>query len=91
MEDNNEKILKSDYDPYENGVLPDLDTYEPTLHISLFMLVVGNLTEKGCYPDWALAENILNPQRRIKTRGPHSTHYWYFVLSTNYPILSIEN
>ena len=75
MEDNDEEILKSDYDPYEDGVLPDLDTYEPTLHISLSMLVVGDLREKGCYPGWALAENILNPQRRIKTRGPHSTHY----------------
>ena len=54
----------TDYDSYEDGVLPDLDTYEATLHTTLSMLVVGDLTEKGCYPDWALAEKILNKWTR---------------------------
>ena len=74
-----------DYDPYEDGVLPDLDTYEPTLHTALSMIVVGDLTEKGCYPDWALAEKTLSKwtratlddTRRIKR---NVIFYWLKIL-----------
>ena len=49
----------SDFDPYDEGVLPDLNTYEPTLHTTMSMMVLGDFTEKRCYPDWATAEKIV--------------------------------
>ena len=30
-----------DFDPYEEGVLPDLNTYDPTLHTSMSLMVLG--------------------------------------------------
>ena len=48
-----------DFDPIEDGTLLDHDTYEPTLHTTISMLVLGDLTEKGCYPDWTKAEKML--------------------------------
>jgi hypothetical protein len=49
----------SDFDPVEDGVLADLDHYEPKLRTTIAMLVLGDVTVKGCYPDWARAEKIL--------------------------------
>ena len=46
------------FDLYEDGVLPDLCTYEPTLPATISMLALGDLTERGCYPDWAKAEEF---------------------------------
>ena len=49
----------TDFDPVEDGVLADLDHYEPTLHTTIAMLVLGDITVYGCCTDWARAEKIL--------------------------------
>ena len=57
---NSKRFPPTDFDPFEEGILADLDHYEPTLHTTISALVVGDITEKGCYPDWERVEKILS-------------------------------
>ena len=50
---------EADFDLFEDEILLDHDTYEPSLQTNISMLVLEDLKEKGCYPDWGKAEKTL--------------------------------
>ena len=41
------RFPEADFDPFEDGILLDHDTYEPTLHTTISMLVLGASRRRG--------------------------------------------
>ena len=56
------------YLPNDDGVLADLDYYVPTLHTNMAMLVMGDLTVVGCYPDWDSIDRIVKKYTKMAER-----------------------
>ena len=46
--------------PIEDSFLLDYDKYNPTKHVMMEWLVVGDITMPGCYPDWDVVKKILD-------------------------------
>ena len=45
--------------PIEDAVVLDYDLYDPTLHILLDLVVVGDITKPGCDLEWNIIEKII--------------------------------
>ena len=50
-----------DPDP-EDDLFADYDFYNPTKHSMLELVVMGDLSMGGCYPDWARVKQMLDKQ-----------------------------
>ena len=57
---NHRRCPPIDFDPLDD------DYYDPTLHTTISRFVVGDLTERGCYPDWAKVKQNL---QKYTTQG----------------------